>query len=134
MHTTVSYTFAERVRGVDLDLDRINGDFDVGTHVGRRIDVRGFAAWQVMRDGLRLGPQEGHPELTLTHDRFARASFLQAGGGLSVGLRRNLDLTLSGFATVSGRNVHAVRAIVSGLTWKFGGNFKVVPLVRLRAQ
>jgi hypothetical protein len=88
-----------------------------------RLIVRTFGNWQIMRDGLQLPPTD--EELKPIHDRLARASYLNAGAAATLALKPDLDLTLSGFGTVSGRNFHAVRVLVTGLTWKFGGAFKI---------
>ncbi len=125
LHASASYTFSERVNSVDLDLDHVNGDFEAGLPVSRRLDVRAYGNWQVMRDGLQLGPQTEHIELVPIHDRLARASYLQGGLAATIGVLTDVDLSLSVFATATGRNFHAVRAVVTGLTWKFGGHFKV---------
>jgi hypothetical protein len=126
-HGSVSYSFSQRVTGVDLSLNHANGDLEVGSSIGQRLGVRGFANWQLMRDGLELGDQTEHLHLRPVHDRFARASYLQLGGGATIEVGARATLSVSAFATTSGRNVHAVRAVVTGITWKIGGGFKIRP-------
>jgi hypothetical protein len=126
-HGSFAYSISEGVDGVDLDLDHLNGDVEIGSSLARRVVVRGFATWQVMRDGLQLGQQTEHLELTPVHDRFARASYLQLGGGAIVDVGERTALSVSAFRTASGRNVHDVFAIVSSVTWRFGGGFKIEP-------
>ena len=126
-HGGISYSFSQRASGVDLSLNHANGDFEVGSSIGQRLGVRGFANWQMMWDGLQLGPQTDHLHLMTIHDRFARASYLQLGGGATIDVGGRATLSVSAFATTSGRNVHAVRAVVTGITWKIGGGFKIRP-------
>ena len=126
-HSSVSYSFSQRVTGVDLSLNDANGDLEVGSSIGQRVGVRGFANWQVMWAGLQLGPQTDHLHLVTIHDRLARASYLQLGGGATIDVGARARLSVSAFATASGRNVHAVRAVVTGITWRMGGGFKIRP-------
>jgi len=122
---SVAYAISEGVEGVDLNLNRTNGDFEIGGSIHRWVQVKGFAFWQVMKGGLQL-PTDHH-ELQDVHDRFARASYLQLGGGTAFDLGSRATLSIDVFATASGRNIHALRAIVSGITWRFGGGFKIRP-------
>jgi hypothetical protein len=125
-HSSVAYAITQGVEGVDLDLNRTTGDFEIGSSIHRSIQIKGFAYWQVMKGGLQL-KLEDHKELQDVHDRFARASYLQLGGGTSFDLGSRATLSIDVFATASGRNVHALRAVVSGITWRFGGGFKIRP-------
>ena len=87
VHASAAYAFSERVHFVELDgkqvdagflgLDHFNGDFEVSAPVHGGISVRGFVTWQIMRDGLVLGPQTDHLELSPVHDRLGRATYLQ---------------------------------------------------------
>ena len=122
---SVAYAFAQGVEDVPFDLDRINGDFEAGSAVGRRVSLRGFGAWQVMRDGLTfpLAPQLAR--FGPIHDRLARASYLQLGGGATFAATRRLDVVVNAFATARGKNMHALNAVVTGVTWKFGGGFRI---------
>jgi hypothetical protein len=129
-----SYSFLEKVEGVDLDLDQINGDLEFGLMVGRRVTIRGFGLWQVMRDGLELGPQTEHLELSPIHDRLARSSYLNLGAGTSIELRPNLDLDISAMVTTTARNFHSLETITTGLVWRSGGDFKVIPASRDRRR
>ena len=124
----IAYAWSEQVDGVDLDLDQLFGDVEVGHRAGRRVSLRGFAKWQWMWDGLQLGPLTEHIELSPVHDRFARASFVQLGGGASLDLGRRTTVSIDAFATTGGRNVHAVYSFVTGISWGFGGGFKVIPV------
>ncbi len=126
-HGSVAYAISQGVEGVDLDLNRTTGDFEIGSSIHRSIQIKGFAYWQVMKGGLQLGKLTEHLELLDVHDRFARASYLQLGGGTSFELGSRATLSIDVFATASGRNIHALRAIVSGITWRFGGGFKIRP-------
>jgi hypothetical protein len=128
LHGSASYAISEAVSGYDFDLDHINGDFAVSIPAGSRVSVTGFGSWQVMRDGLNLPlPPHDREEFMEDHDRLARASFLNTGLRATVAVTDRLDLTVSGVVTAFGRNVHAVRAITTGLSWNFGGGFKIAP-------
>ena len=91
VHASAAYAFSDRVHFVELDgkqvdagflgLDHFNGDFEVSAPVHRGISVRGFVTWQIMRDGLVLGPQTDHLELSPVHDRLGRAHVLARGSG-----------------------------------------------------
>ena len=127
MFAGVSYAWSEKVTGVDLDLDHLNGDVEIGHRAGRRVSFRGFSKWQVMWDGLQLGPLTEHIELSPVHDRFARASYVQLGGGAAIDLNSRATLSVDAFFTSWGRNVHAVHAVVTSVSWSFGGGFRVIP-------
>jgi hypothetical protein len=129
LHGSASYSISEAVPGYDFDLDHINGDFAASVPAGSRVSVTGFGSWQVMRDGLDLPLLDDHDKEQFgeDHDRLARASFLNTGLRATVAVTDRLDLTVSGVVTAFGRNVHAVRAITSGLSWNFGGGFKIAP-------
>jgi len=129
LHGSASYSVSEAVPGYDFDLDHINGDFAVSVPAVSRVTFTGFGSWQVMRDGLELPFKTDHDreEFGEDHDRLARASFLNTGLRASVAVTDRLDFTVSGVFTVSGRNVHAVRAITTGISWNFGGGFKIAP-------
>ena len=126
-HGSGSYAFSQRVTGTDFNLGHANGDFEVGTSVGRRIGVKGFGTWQVMHGGLRLPVETRFAYLREIHDRLARSSYVKLGGGATFDLGSRATLGISAFTTVRGRNIHAVRALVTGLTWSFGGGFKIRP-------
>ena len=129
-----SYSFVEKVEGVDLDLDQINGDLELGYMVSPKVTIRGFGVWQVMRDGLELGPQTEHLELRPIHDRLARSSYLNLGAGTSIELRPNLDLDISLMATTTARNFHSLETLTTGLVWRSGADFRVVPAARVRRK
>lgn len=121
-----SYAFVNDIDTEDFNLDHVNGDAEVGVGLGR-VTARVFGSGQWMWDGLQLGPMTDHYHLQANHDRFAQSSYLNAGGGVSVSLSSRVDLGVTGFTTVSARNFHALKAIVTSLTWKFGGGFQIAP-------
>ena len=127
VYAGVSYAWSAKVKGVELDLDHLNGDVEIGHRAGRRVNLRGFSKWQVMWDGLQLGPLTEHVHLSPVHDRFARASYVQLGGGAALDLNGRTTLSIDAFVTNGGRNVHAVYALVTGVSWTFGGGFRVIP-------
>jgi len=133
VHATASYSFSEAVAGYDLDLDHINGDFALSVPLVSGVSITGLGSWQMMRDGLNLPlPDQDREEFGQDHDRLARASFLNTGLRVSIAVTDRLDLTVSGVVTAVGRNVHAVRAVTTGMSWNFGGGFKIAPTSRRR--
>ena len=123
-----SYAVSQKVEGTGLNLNHANGDFEIGSSFGRRVGVRGFGNWQMMWDGLELGPLDHHFEhLREIHDRLARSSYLKLGGGGTFKVSERATLSVSAYATAIGRNIHSVRAIVSAVTWDIGGGFRVRP-------
>lgn len=123
-----SYSVSQRVEGTDFNLDHANGEFEVGSSLGRRVGIRAFGNWQKMWDGLELGPIEEHfHHFQEIHDRLARASYVKLGGGAEFRLSPGTALSVSGYTTAYGRNIHAVRAIVTAITWDVGGGFKIIP-------
>ena len=126
LYSSVAYAFVERVDDAPYDMDRINGELEFGHGVGAGLWARGVFTWQIMRDGLELGPQTEHFELREIHDRLARASYTQLGGSLAIPLGGRFELEAGGFGTLTGRNFHKVVAFVSALTWRFGGGLQVV--------
>jgi len=124
---TAAYAIVNDIDSEDFNLDHANADVEVGLAVGSRFTVRAFGSGQWMWDGLKVGPQTDHLHLLTDHDRFTQSSFLNLGGGAAVALTPRLDLSVSAFTTVSARNFHAVRALATSLTWKFGGGFRITP-------
>lgn len=122
-----SYAFANDIDTEDFNLDHLNGDIELGIAVGQRWTVRGFGSGQWMWDGLKVGPITDHLHLLSNHDRFTQSSFLNVGGGVVYSLNPRMDVGVTAFATTSARNFHALKAVVTSLTWKFGGGFQIVP-------
>lgn len=122
-----SYAVVNDIDSEDLNLDHLNGDLELGLAVGSRLTARVYGSGQWMWDGLQVGPLTDHLHLRANHDRFTQSSFLNVGAGLSVSLSMNVDLGLTSLTTVSARNFHALDAIVTSLTWKFGGGFRLAP-------
>ncbi len=125
VHGSLAYSKSEKVDNVALGLDHVNGDFEAGADFGTRVAVKGFGSWQLMWDGLQLGRGIDLGDLKPIHDRLGRASYLQLGAGVSTPLTSKIELGVSAFATATGRNIHAVRALVTSLTWKLGGGFEI---------
>lgn len=124
---TAAYSIVNDIDSEDFNLDHANADVEVGLAIGSRFTVRAFGSGQWMWDGLKVGPQTDHLHLLTDHDRFTQSSFLNLGGGAAVALTPRLDLSVSAFTTASARNFHAVRALATSLTWKFGGGFRITP-------
>lgn len=126
LDASVAYAFVERAPGADFDMDRISGEVGLGRPVSSRVYVRGVLTWQLMRDGLQVPIAQHESHHREFHDRLARASYLQLGGMVSVPVTMRLRLNAGGFGTVRGKNIHSVLAVVSGVTWAFGGGLRVV--------
>jgi hypothetical protein len=129
VYASGSYSFSQRVKGTEFNLDHLNGDVEIGTSLGRRFGLRGFATWQKMWDGLELGPIDDHlrHQFQEIHDRFARSSYVNLGGGVTFEVSPRATLSVSGYGTGYGRNIHAVKAIVTAITWDLGGGFAITP-------
>lgn len=127
--TTASYAFVNDIDSEDFNLDHVNGEVELGATIGARWTMRAFGSGQWMWDGLQVGPQTDHLHLLSDHDRFTQSSFLNAGGGLVYSLSPRLDLGLTGFVTLTARNFHALKAVATSLSWRFGGGFRILPPV-----
>ena len=125
--TLGSYAFVNDIDTEDFNLDHLNGELEVGMAIGSRLTARVYGSGQWMWNGLQVGPITDHLHLRTNHDRFTQSSFLNVGGGLSVSLSPRVDLGLTTLTTVSARNFHALEALVTSLTWKFGGGFRITP-------
>lgn len=122
-----SYAFVNDIDTEDFNLDHLNGDLELGVQAGSRLTARVYGSGQWMWNGLQVGPITDHLHLRTNHDRFTQSSFLNVGGGLSLSLSPRVDLGLTTLTTVSARNFHALEALVTNLTWKFGGGFRITP-------
>jgi hypothetical protein len=124
VHANADYGFAQRAPDAPFNLNRLNGTFELGYSATSRIAGRGFGIWQTMQDGL-LSPLPEDSPYHEDHDRLTRASYLQLGGGASVGLSTRITLVVDAFTTVRGRNLHSMTGIVTALSWRFGGTLHV---------
>ena len=98
---------------------RSNVDLEVEFEVTRLVSARGLGSWQVAHKGPTI------PELEtddwLGHDRFIVSTYFDAGAGVSLALRRNVDVNAVWMRTVSGsRGAHAARMLSVGVTVGFG--------------
>src|SRR5205807_6214892 len=117
VHGRYSLAAAQRIDG--FSSVHSNVDFEAGADVSSRIGVRGLADWQIRHKGPTI------PQLAafdwLAHDRFIVSSYVNLGGGLTVGITRNTELHALWLATVSGNNgAHRARMLAIGTSWKFG--------------
>lgn len=122
-----SYAFVNDINSEDFNLDHVNGDLEAGLMIGGRATVRAFTSGQWMWDGLKVGPQTDHEHLRNDHDRYTQSSFLNVGAGATVTITPRVDLGITVFRTVSARNFHALNALATSLTWRFGGGFRLAP-------
>ena len=117
-----SYSFAERIVGVDHD--RTNLDLEFGYFVRPNIRVftigmgrKTHGGVDVPEAGWRVLPPEQGPH----HDRIGRIDLLDVGAGVQVSLTPSLDLFGSYMKSLAGRNTHALdRALTIGASWSFG--------------
>jgi hypothetical protein len=122
-HTLVScrYALASAERQHGFSSVRSNIDLDGEYAVTRLVSARGLGSWQVAHKGPTI------PELEaddwLGHDRFIVSTYFDAGAGVSLALRRNVEVNAVWMRTVSGsRGAHAARMLSVGVTVGFGSS------------
>lgn len=111
-----TYSFVQKVD--DLNIDRINGDLEVGYFLKPSITIRGIGAVQKTLGGVESLVPPNSPFFP-EHDRLERGHYSRIGGGVTFSLPRNLDLYVLVITTLSGKNIQAFTAPVVGLSWNF---------------
>ena len=111
-----SYSFVQELAG--MNLDRNNVDLEVGYFLKPSVSVRVTGAVQKTLGGVEAPVPPTSP-LFHAHDRLERGHYSRMGGGVSVSLRRNLDLYVLLVSTLSGKNVQAFTALGIGIGWSF---------------
>lgn len=118
-----SYTFVEKVLGIDVDYSTLN--LEMGHHFSERFSGRVFLTYRKTHGGLDLPrdfpwrgssppPQdEGLRELFLNHDRIQRIDYLNGGFGVAWTIDGQHALTLDYLATLWGENGHEIHNAVS---------------------
>ena len=124
IHARYSYAVVQRVRGARLN--RSNVDIEGGAAIIPRVTLRGVSAWHIAHDHGSIAFEDAlhDPALWRIHDREVGASFVNAGGGVTLSLTHALDLNVLYIATVAGSaGAHAATAISFGISWGFGGGY-----------
>ena len=116
-HGRYAVVKAQRIHGFPSVTSQLH--VEGGVDVSARIGLRGIAAWQFRHKGPTIPELERHD--WLGHDRFIVSSFFNLGGGLSIGLPRNMELHAVWVSTVSGKSgAHRARMFSIGTSWSFG--------------
>lgn len=120
----VRYSFAILKRFADLNLNRSNADLEIGWLANKSIALRFIGSWARTHGGFEF-PGDIHDEHDFDiHDRVARVSFLQLGGGVTFSVKRSFDLHVAyAPAPIYARNSHGDAGIVVGVTWRFSRGF-----------
>ncbi len=117
-HVRYSYAILKRFAG--FNLNHSNTDWEVGWFANKVISLRFIGAWQKayggldFRAGVRLTPAQFQ-----IHDRVARASYVELGGGITFSLNRSFDIHTAYAKTASARNTHGDAGLILGFTWRF---------------
>lgn len=125
-----SYSFAEKIVGIDHD--RSNLDLEFGYFLTPTVRVFTLGSGHKTHGGIDV-PDAGWRALPIEqgphHDRIGRIDLLDVGGGVQVSLTKSLDVFGSYMKSLSGRNTHAVdRAITIGASWSFGRSLRALML------
>jgi len=115
----VRYLFArpEKVLGVSHDRSQLS--FDLGYLIGSAFSVRTFGSWQKSHGGWQVPidwPARTSPEFRV-HDQLNRSDFFRLGGAVSYSLTGSLDVSLSGYGTLSAKNDVNMSGLGLSLTW-----------------
>ncbi|MEP6922212.1 MAG: hypothetical protein ABI967_13880 [bacterium] len=119
-YANVRYSFAVLKHFQGLNLNHSNTDWELGWFANKTIALRFIGAWQKAYGGLdfpagvRLTPVQFQ-----IHDRVARASYVELGGGVTFSLNRTIDIHTAYARTISARNTHGDAGLILGFTWRF---------------
>ena len=113
------YLYAVVQRVEEFNLNRSNGDFELGHFATDRISLRFTGAWQKTYGGLRIPIDNDHHHFHDIHDQATRSDFFRVGGGVSFSLTRSVALHADFNNTASGRNGHKPRGLSLGISWRF---------------
>ena len=118
-HVRYSYAILKRFDG--FNLNRSNADWEIGWFARRSIALRFICSWQKTHGGLNFLPSvKLTPDEFDIHDRVARSSYIQLGGGVTFSLNRSFDIHAAyAPAPVYARNAHGDKGIVIGFSWRF---------------
>jgi hypothetical protein len=123
-----SYTFAQKIVGIDHDRSSLDVEFGYFLTPGVRVFTLGtghktHGGIGVPDAGWRALP----PEIGPHHDRVGRIDLLDVGGGLQVSISKSVDVFGSYMKSLAGRNTHALdRAITVGASWTFGRRLRAL--------
>lgn len=117
-HLRYSYAILKHFAG--FNLNHSNTDWEVGWFANKVIALRFIGAWQKAYGGLdfpagvRLTPEQFQ-----IHDRVAKVSYVELGGGVTFSLNRSFDIHTAYAKTISARNTHGDAGLILGFTWRF---------------
>ena len=119
-YANLRYSFAILKRFQGFNLNHSNTDWEVGWFANKTIAFRFIGAWQKAYGGLdfpagvRLTPAQFQ-----IHDRVARASYVELGGGVTFSVNRSFDIHTAYAKTITARNTHGDAGLILGFTWRF---------------
>jgi hypothetical protein len=118
---TYAYVFVEKVKGLDINLDRSNLAIEIGYFVTPSLAARVLAAGHYTHGGIVFRtPFNLPPDLYAHHDQIAKSSAVNLGGGLSYTLTGSTEVYASYIRTVYGRAGHKIdHAMSFGVGWSF---------------
>ena len=131
-----SYSFAERIAGIQPNRSRL--DLEFGYFLARSVRVFAIGSGYKTHGGIPL-PDEGWramPEAYARHhDRIGRIRLLDAVTGVQVSLTKSLDVFGSYGRSLAGRNTHALqRGVTIGASWSFGQGLSSLILAESRPR
>jgi hypothetical protein len=119
-----SYSFAEKIAGIDHD--RSSLDIEFGYFVAPRVRVFTMGSGMKTHGGIDVteaGWRALPENVARHHDRVGRLDLLDVGGGVQVSVSKSVDVFGSYMKSLAGRNTHALdRALTVGVSWSFGRN------------
>jgi hypothetical protein len=119
--TQYMFVVSEAFMNIRPNRNRFNGEF--GYFLTKKLAVRALALSQLTHGGLDVSDfhhRVPSDPLWRQHDRIQRANLLNLGGGVSYGIRNNLDVFASLLHTTWGTNGHALyTGLTLGVTYSF---------------
>ncbi|MDQ2977608.1 MAG: porin family protein [Acidobacteriota bacterium] len=121
VEVTYAYVFVDKVKGIDLNLDRSNVGMELGYFVTPSLAVRFLGTGHYTHGGLVFRtPSNLPPDLYAHHDQIGKTSAVNLGGGLSYTLTGSTEVYASYIRTVYGRGGHKIdHALSFGVGWSF---------------
>jgi hypothetical protein len=111
------YGVPEKVQGISHNRSHLS--FELGYLLGSAFTVRGGGIWQKTHGGWRV-PIDWPARTSRAfeaHDQLARADYLRMGGSIAYSLTGSIDVNLSGYATVSGKNDVNMKGLGFSITY-----------------
>lgn len=125
-----AYVLGKRTEGIVPRRSDI--EFQMGYFLTPRWSVMALGSWTHPHNGidyiLGLFPDNLTPGQLLNHDRIARLSSVDLGGGVSFAASKSMDLFASAVTSVRSRNGHALASAVTvGVSWHFRTAWAGIP-------